>query len=455
MLTELGLYKIIFTLQILIAMVLFSFKRMKLKKHGVIRILISSIICLFLAFLFPLFKDISYSWWYSSLMFFILFCFCFVSMVFIYDESLQKIFFIAIASYTAQHLSYQFYNLLITVIDIDYLTSSSQYSSNPVTYSSLQVSLILFSVMLVVYVTVYEIINEFFIEKICSKSAKVSNISIIVISSFILAIDIIFNSVVVYSSLRDKIISIIICLYNIVCCLMVLLLQFYVMSLKQSQTDLLITSQLLYNSEEQYKQNKENIELINIKCHDLKHQIERFSQKGSFSQEESKELESMIDIYDTNVKTGNDVLDIVLTQKTLECYTKDICLTCLINGKLLNFMQETDIYSLFGNALDNSIEASLQVNKNKRIISLTSSEKNNLLFVTLKNYTKNEPIFIDNLPQTTKDDKNYHGFGSKSIKRIVEKYNGTIHYFYDKEIFTLSIIFELDNTTPKQENIIF
>ena len=118
-------------------------------------------------------------------------------------------------------------------------------------------------------------------------------------------------------------------------------------------------------------------------------------------------------------------------------------------------MQETDIYSLFGNALDNSIEASLQVNENKRIISLTSSEKNNLLFVTLKNYTKNKPIFIDNLPQTTKDDKNYHGFGSKSIKRIVEKYNGTIHYFYDKEIFTLSIIFELDNTTPKQENIIF
>ena len=185
MLTELGLYKIIFTLQILIAMVLFSFKRMKLRKHGVIRILISSIICLVLAFLFPLFKDISYSWWYSSLMFFILFCFCFLSMVFIYDEPLQKIFFIAIASYTTQHLSYQLYNLLITVIDIDYLTSSSQYSSNPVTYSSLQVSLILFSIMLVVYVTVYEIINEFFIEKICSKNAKVSNISIIVISSFI------------------------------------------------------------------------------------------------------------------------------------------------------------------------------------------------------------------------------------------------------------------------------
>ncbi len=446
MLTELGLYKIIFTLQILIAMVLFSFKRMKLKKHGVIRILISSIICLFLAFLFPLFKDISYSWWYSSLMFFILFCFCFVSMVFIYDESLQKIFFIAIASYTAQHLSYQFYNLLITVIDIDYLTSSSQYSSNPVTYSSLQVSLILFSVMLVVYVTVYEIINEFFIEKICSKSAKVSNISIIVISSFILAIDIIFNSVVVYSSLRDKIISIIICLYNIVCCLMVLLLQFYVMSLKQSQTDLLITSQLLYNSEEQYKQNKENIELINIKCHDLKHQIERFSQKGNFSQEESKELESMIDIYDTYVKTGNDVLDLIIKEKSLLCQKKNIKLKCYADCSKLNFITETDLYNLFGNALDNSIEAVSKINDyDKRRINLIVKNMMSFVSINIENYFEGQ-IELDKhgIPKTTKNNVQYHGFGMKSIKMIINKYHGDLKIVTDDDIFSLCILFPLD-----------
>ena len=446
MLTELGLYKIIFTLQILIAMVLFSFKRMKLKKHGVIRILISSIICLFLAFLFPLFKDISYSWWYSSLMFFILFCFCFVSMVFIYDESLQKIFFIAIASYTAQHLSYQFYNLLITVIDIDYLTSSSQYSSNPVTYSSLQVSLILFSVMLVVYVTVYEIINEFFIEKICSKSAKVSNVSIIVISSFILAIDIIFNSVVVYSNLRNKIISIIICLYNIVCCLMVLLLQFYVMSLKQSQTDLLITSQLLYNSEEQYKQNKENIELINIKCHDLKHQIERFSKKGSFSQEESKELESMIDIYDTNVKTGNDVLDLIIKEKSLLCQKKNIKLKCYADCSKLNFITETDLYNLFGNALDNSIEAVSKINDyDKRRINLIVKNMMSFVSINIENYFEGH-IELDKhgIPKTTKNNVQYHGFGMKSIKLIINKYHGDLKIVTDGDIFSLCILFPLD-----------
>ena len=375
-----------------------------------------------------------------------LFCFCFVSMVFIYDESLQKIFFIAIASYTAQHLSYQFYNLLITVIDIDYLTSSSQYSSNPVTYSSLQVSLILFSVMLVVYVTVYEIINEFFIEKICSKSAKVSNISIIVISSFILAIDIIFNSVVVYSNLRDKIIYIIICLYNIVCCLMVLLLQFYVMSLKQSQTDLLITSQLLYNSEEQYKQNKENIELINIKCHDLKHQIERFSQKGSFSQEESKELESMIDIYDTNVKTGNDVLDLIIKEKSLLCQKKNIKLKCYADCSKLNFITETDLYNLFGNALDNSIEAVSKINDyDKRRINLIVKNMMSFVSINIENYFEGH-IELDKhgIPKTTKNNVQYHGFGMKSIKLVINKYHGDLKIVTDGDIFSLCILFPLD-----------
>ena len=446
MLTELGLYKIIFTLQILIAMVLFSFKRMKLRKHGLIRILISIIVCLSLAFVFPLFKDISYSWWYSSLMFFILFFFCFVSMIFIYDEPLQKIFFIAIASYTTQHLSYQLYNLLITVIDIDYLTSSSQYSSNPVTYSSLQVSLILFSIMLVVYVTIYEIINEFFIEKICSKNAKVSNISIIVISSFILAIDIIFNSVVVYSNLRNKIISIIICLYNIVCCLMVLLLQFYVMSLKQSQTDLLITSQLLYNSEEQYKQNKENIELINIKCHDLKHQIERFSQKGSFSQEESKELESMIDIYDTNVKTGNDVLDLIIKEKSLLCQKKNIKLKCYADCSKLNFITETDLYNLFGNALDNAIEAVSKINDyDKRRINLIVKNMMSFVSINIENYFEGQiELNKQGIPKTTKNNVQYHGFGMKSIKLIINKYHGDLKIVTDGDIFSLCILFPLD-----------
>ena len=294
--------------------------------------------------------------------------------------------------------------------------------------------------------TIYEIINEFFIEKICSKNAKVSNISIIVISSFILAIDIIFNSVVVYSNLRNKIISIIICLYNIVCCLMVLLLQFYVMSLKQSQTDLLITSQLLYNSEEQYKQNKENIELINIKCHDLKHQIERFSQKGSFSQEESKELESMIDIYDTNVKTGNDVLDLIIKEKSLLCQKKNIKLKCYADCSKLNFITETDLYNLFGNALDNAIEAVSKINDHdKRRINLIVKNMMSFVSINVENYFEGQ-IELDKqgIPKTTKNNVQYHGFGMKSIKMIINKYHGDLKIVTDGDIFSLCILFPLD-----------
>ena len=227
---------------------------------------------------------------------------------------------------------------------------------------------------------------------------------------------------------------------------MVLLLQFYVMSLKQSQTDLLITSQLLYNSEEQYKQNKENIELINIKCHDLKHQIERFSQKGSFSQEESKELESLIDIYDTNVKTGNDVLDLIIKEKSLLCQKKNIKLKCYADCSKLNFITETDLYNLFGNALDNAIEAVSKINDHdKRRINLIVKNMMSFVSINVENYFDGH-IELDKqgIPKTTKNNVQYHGFGMKSIKMIINKYHGDLKIVTDDDIFSLCILFPLD-----------
>ena len=446
MITKLGLYKVIFVCQILIAMFLFSMNRLKLKKNGLIRILIAVPICFLVALFFPLFKSFSYSWWYSSLMFFALFCACFLSMLFIFEEPGQKIFFISIAAYTTQHLSYQIYSLIVNLIDVEGLTSSSQYTSNPITYKTLHVSLILFSIMLVIYVIMYGVINEFFIDKIYTKNAKVSNISIVIISALILAIDIIFNSVVVYSSFDNIIISLIICLYNIVCCFMVLLLQFYVMSLKQSQTDLLVTSQLLYNSENQYKQNKENIELINIKCHDLKHQISRFNQKGNLSKEEVEELENMVDIYDAKVKTGNDVLDLIITEKSLLCQKNNIKLKCYADCSKLNFISETDLYNLFGNALDNAIEAVCKINnQDKRGINLIVKNAMSFVSITIENYFDGK-IKLDKqgIPKTTKNNEQYHGFGMKSIKLIVNKYHGDLKIVLDDDVFSLGILFPIN-----------
>ncbi len=69
-----------------------------------------------------------------------------------------------------------------------------------------------------------------------------------------------------------------------------------------------------------------------------------------------KELEQSIRIYDSIVKTGNEILDTLLSEKSLICEARDITIHCVIDGKKLFFMDSIDIYALFGNAIDNAIE---------------------------------------------------------------------------------------------------
>ena len=65
----------------------------------------------------------------------------------------------------------------------------------------------------------------------------------------------------------------------------------------------------------------------------------------------------MISIYDSMLKTGNEALDVIFAEKSLVCRKNDIKLNCMIDGAKLSFMENTDIYALFGNLMDNAIEA--------------------------------------------------------------------------------------------------
>ena len=93
--TELMIYKVIFVIEILVSMHLFSSKLIRKNKYN-LRLTLSVMAVLIISVFFPIFKIISYSWWYSSLMFLVLFIACVASMFFVYDSSWQKIFFISI-----------------------------------------------------------------------------------------------------------------------------------------------------------------------------------------------------------------------------------------------------------------------------------------------------------------------------------------------------------------------
>ena len=200
---------------------------------------------------------------------------------------------------------------------------------------------------------------------------------------------------------------------------------------------------VLQNQYVQYKQSRESIELINYKYHDLKHQIAVLrSEEDSKKREEFlNRMENEIKQYEAQNKTGNKVLDTVLTTKSLYCTKHGITFTCVADGTLLEFMDVMDICSIFGNALDNAIECELKIpEKEKRLIHVTVSKQKNFLILRFENYYEGELKYKEGSLVTTKKEKEYHGYGLKSIRYTVNKYEGAVTIEAKDNWFELKIL---------------
>ncbi len=224
---------------------------------------------------------------------------------------------------------------------------------------------------------------------------------------------------------------------DIVCCLFALSMQYGLFRTNRLEEEKRLMEHILHMQEEKFRESKENIELINIKCHDLKKHL--LSLHG-LDQEELKRLYSTLNIYDMSVKSGNEILDIILAEKSLLCQQAHIQLECMASGGSLSFISTADVYSLFGNAIDNAIESVLKVSDlNKRYISISIKQTRGLIVFHIENPYVSVLQFADGLPVTTKDDKSFHGFGLKSIQLMAEKYHGYLSITAKDNLFSLNI----------------
>ncbi len=189
---------------------------------------------------------------------------------------------------------------------------------------------------------------------------------------------------------------------------------------------------------------EKNMELINLKCHDMKHQLRTLLEGKNMDNEFIEETQKAISIFDSQVKTGNDTLDTLLTQKSLICEAQNIQLTVMLDGAALSFMSVQEINSFFGNAIDNAVEYLTTVDTEKRFIRISSSQNGNIFTIRIENYCENSLTFRKNgLPLTTKENNGYHGFGTKSIKAIAQKYGGDASFVREDDLFIVTAIFML------------
>ena len=189
---------------------------------------------------------------------------------------------------------------------------------------------------------------------------------------------------------------------------------------------------------------EKNMELINLKCHDMKHQLRTLLEGQNLDAAFIEETQKAISVFDAQVKTGNETLDTLLTQKSLVCDANKIQLTVMLDGGALSFMSVQEINSFFGNAIDNAVEYLLTVEEEKRFIRISSSQNGSIFTIRVENYCDVALSFRKNgLPETTKEDNGYHGFGTKSIKTIAQKYGGDASFDRKDDLFIVTAIFML------------
>ena len=135
------------------------------------------------------------------------------------------------------------------------------------------------------------------------------------------------------------------------------------------------------------------------------------------------------------------------------CEKEGITLSCIADGRSLGFMKPVDLYSLFGNAIDNAMEAVRAIgDPERRSISLIVRRIGDMISVHVENYFSGSVAFgEDGMPLTSKEDKHNHGFGTRSMRLIVESYDGTISTNTQGDVFHLNALIPVQADTDSSE----
>ncbi|MFA6624313.1 MAG: ATP-binding protein [Bacilli bacterium] len=415
-----------FIIPLVLASLAFASKIQK-RDHFYLRLLLGLIVYTGLSMLITEFSEnIRIGTWFYTHFFFIMF----LTSVFVYSLfkiTVKEALFFTAAAYTIQNLTDNF-NALIFL------------QAGEPTSMALQ-----WTIFIVPYLFTYTAYYFIFVKLIEPKfTALINNWVFISVLLIVLGIVYVLS---MYSTMGSAIVtgttdeSVSTRIYAIIACGLSLLLEFNVFSNTSLEMEKKNLEQVLETENENNIRNQKNYELISMKVHDIRHNIRILKEKT-----DSEEIKSSLDsleedtrIFNTATKTGSKALDTVLSDRSLYCAKHKITITCMADGTKLSFIKDIDIFSIFGNALDNAIDSLENEEIENRNIVINIKTSMGFLLIHIDNYCKNHVTFVDGLPQTTKDRKDLHGYGSKSMAYIVNKYNGTIVFSQENDIFNVNI----------------
>ena len=185
-------------------------------------------------------------------------------------------------------------------------------------------------------------------------------------------------------------------LYGVLCSALSLCLLFYIPKENRLRREQQLLEQVIRVMGEQQQLSRESMDIINRKCHDIKHQLRALMEMedGGERRKYLEEIRGAMSIYDAVYQTGNAALDTVLREE----------------------------------------------DKEKRLINMRITKQMQILYIHLDNYCREPVRFEDGLQVTSKKDRENHGFGLRSIRHIAEKYDGEVVLKNQEERFILDLL---------------
>ncbi len=154
-----------------------------------------------------------------------------------------------------------------------------------------------------------------------------------------------------------------------------------------------------------------------------------------------RHLRQQMESYENYYRTGNPYLDVIIRDKAKTAREKQIDFTAILHFADGSFLDPLDISTIFGNALDNAIEASEKLAVSRRVVSVKARRIHDMLVIAVEN---NALPDADASGKTTKEDTLFHGFGLSNIRAAVDKYDGQCTVKCKDGVFVLKIMIPVE-----------
>ena len=189
-----------------------------------------------------------------------------------------------------------------------------------------------------------------------------------------------------------------------------------------------------------YQEKQKDEERVRSIYHDMKNHLLVLEHQihSPETAEMVEKLQREVESYADYVHTGNDFLDVILKDKAGIAREKQIDFSATVDLQGIDFIEPLDISTIFGNGLDNAIEASEHLPDAQRVIQVKAGRVQNFLSIMMENNCQEEND--QKKKRSSKKDDYFHGFGISNMKKAAEQYGGQLTVKCEEGKFTLNIL---------------